>query len=207
MLFNRIRLAAVAAAFIATTLAVPALADGTAADAARGAKRAYTCFGCHGIPNYRNSYPAYHVPKIGGQHEAYLVSALSEYSSGARPHTTMRSQAGSMTEQEIRDVAAYFASTMPAAAADKTVGTPPAAAATCVACHGANGVGITGDYPNLGGQHADYIVQALKAYRKGTRQNAIMNGMAAALSDEDIQAIAHYFAQQSPALSVPKAPR
>jgi cytochrome c553 len=119
----------------------------------------------------------------------------------------MRSQAGSMTEQEIRDVAAYFASTMPAASADKTVGTPPAAAATCVACHGANGVGITGDYPNLGGQHADYIVQALKAYRKGTRQNAIMNGMAAALSDDDIQAIAHYFAQQSPALSVPKAPR
>ncbi len=207
MQFNRIRLVAVAAALIGSTLGLPAFADGAAADAAHGAKLAYTCFGCHGIPDYRNAYPAYHVPKIGGQHEAYLVSALSEYRSGARPHRTMQTQAGSMSEQDARDIAAYFATTTPVASAGKPVGTPPAAAATCVACHGPDGVGITGDYPTLAGQHADYIEQALKAYRKGSRQNAIMNGMAAALSDDDIHAVAHYFAQQAPSLWVPKAPR
>jgi cytochrome c553 len=207
MLFNRIRLVAVATAFIGTMLGMPAMADGPAADAARGGKLAYTCFGCHGIPNYRNSYPAYHVPKIGGQHEAYLASALSEYRAGARPHTTMKTQASSMSEQDAKDIAAYFATSTPVISAGKSVGTPPAAAATCVACHGPDGVGITGDYPTLAGQHADYIEQALKAYRKGTRQNAIMNGMVAALTDADIHAVAQYFAQQSPSLWVPKAPR
>jgi len=205
MLFNRIRWVAVAAALIGSAAGLPALADG--ADAARGAKLAYTCFGCHGITNYRNAYPNYHVPMIGGQHEAYLASALAEYRSGARPHPTMRSQAGSMSEQDSRDIAAYFATTTPVTSSGAPKGTAPAAAATCVACHGPDGVGITADYPTLAGQHADYIEQALKAYRKGTRQNAIMNGMAAALTDADIHAVAQYFAQQSPGLWVPKAPR
>jgi hypothetical protein len=206
-MFNRIRLVVIATAFLGMTSGLPALADGAAADAAHGAKRAYSCLGCHGIPSYRNTYPAYHVPKIGGQHESYLVAALAEYRSGARPHPTMRTQAGSMSEQDARDIAAYFATTAPLTSTGKAMGTAPAAAATCVACHGPDGVGITPDYPTLAGQHADYIEQALKAYRKGTRQNAIMNGMAAALTDADIHAVAQYFAQQSPALWVPKAPR
>ena len=58
--------------------------DAPAGDAAHGAKIAYTCFGCHGIPDYRNAYPNYHVPEIGGQHAAYLAAALTEYRSGAR---------------------------------------------------------------------------------------------------------------------------
>jgi cytochrome c553 len=206
MLFNRIRWVAVAVAMIGSAMSLTVRADDAAGDAARGAKRAYTCFGCHGITDYRNAYPAYRVPKIGGQHEAYLVSALSEYRSGARPHPTMRSQAGSMTEQDSRDIAAYFATSTPAASAGAPKGTAPAAATTCVACHGPDGVGITPDYPTLAGQHADYIEQALKAYRKGTRQNAIMNGMAAALTDADIHALAQYFSQQSPGLWTPKAP-
>ncbi|MBS0395463.1 MAG: c-type cytochrome [Proteobacteria bacterium] len=177
-----------------------------AGDAARGAKLGYTCFGCHGIPDYRNAYPAYHVPKIGGQHYAYLVAALGEYRAGARPHPTMKGQAASLSEQDARDLAAYFATSTPVQASGKPVGTAPAAATTCVACHGPDGVGITPDYPTLAGQHADYIAQALRAYRKGTRQNAVMNGMAAALKDEDIDALAAYFSQQSPPLWVPKPP-
>jgi cytochrome c553 len=205
MFVNRIRFVAVAAAFLGAAFSLPTLADGPAADAAHGAKLAYTCLGCHGIPDYRNAYPAYRVPKIGGQHEAYLAAALAEYRSGARPHPTMKGQAGSMSEQDARDIAAYFATTAPVTSAGKATGTAPAAATTCVACHGPDGVGITGDYPTLAGQHADYIEQALKAYRKGGRQNAIMNGMAAALSDDDIHALAQYFSQQSPSLWVPKA--
>ena len=188
-------------------LATPARADDApAGDAARGAKLGYTCYGCHGIPDYRNAYPTYHVPKIGGQHYAYLVSALGEYRAGARPHPTMRGQAGSLSEQDSRDVAAFFASANPVKSEGKAVGKAPEAAATCVACHGNDGVGITGDYPTLAGQHADYLEQALKAYRKGARQNPIMNPMAAALKDEDIRALAEYFAQQSPPLWVPLPP-
>lgn len=181
--------------------------DAPAGDAARGAKLGYTCFGCHGVPDYRNAYPNYHVPKIGGQHYGYLVAALGEYRAGARPHPTMKGQASSLTEQDARDLAAFFSTANPVKSAGKGSGTPPAAAQTCVACHGTDGIGITPDYPTLAGQHADYIEQALKAYRKGVRQNAVMNGMAAPLKDEDIRALADYFAQQSPPLWVPLPPR
>ena len=187
----------------------PAVADDAAApagDPAHGAKVAYTCLGCHGIADYRNAYPDYHVPKVGGQHADYLVSALGEYRSGARPHPTMRSQATPMSDQMIRDIAAYFASATPAKSGGAPVGTAPKAAETCVACHGADGVGILPEYPTLAGQHADYIEQALRAYRKGTRQNAIMQGMAAALTDEDVKALAHYFSVQKPGLWVPALP-
>ena len=72
-------------------LVAPGLAS--AADAARGAKLAYTCHGCHGIPNYKNAYPVYSVPKLGGQHAAYMVVALKEYQTQDRAHPTMHAQA------------------------------------------------------------------------------------------------------------------
>jgi cytochrome c553 len=184
-----------------------ARADEPAADAAHGARLGYTCYGCHGIPDYRNAYPTYHVPKIGGQHYAYLVAALGEYRAGARPHPTMKGQASSLSEQDARDLAAFFSSANPVKSGGKATGTAPAAATTCVACHGADGVGILPEYPTLAGQHADYLEQALKAYRKGSRQNAVMNGMAGQLKDEDIRALAEYFSQQTPPLWVPLPPR
>jgi len=197
---------ALALTFGALGLSAAVQADAPAGDPARGQKVAYTCLGCHGIPDYRNAYPNYHVPKLGGQHVGYLVSALTEYRAGARLHPTMRGQASSVSEQDIRDVAAYFSSATPVASSGKATGTAPAAAATCAACHGPDGVGITADFPTLAGQHADYIEQALKAYRSGKRQNAVMNPMAAALKDEDIHALALYFSQQSPSLWVPLPP-
>ena len=78
-------------------------------DAANGKKIAYTCTGCHGIPFYKNSYPSYSVPRLGGQNEAYIVNALKAYRSGERGHSTMQAQAGSLTDQDIADIAAYFA--------------------------------------------------------------------------------------------------
>ena len=188
--------------------AAPAAAAAAApvGDARRGAHLAYTCFGCHGIPGYRNAYPDYHVPMLGGQHAGYLAAALDEYRSGARRHPTMSGQAGSFDEQELRDLAAYFA-TAHAVEAGAAVGTAPAAAAVCQACHGPTGVGILPEYPTLSGQHPDYLAQALKAYRSGARQNAIMQGFASTLKDSDIEALANYFSQQQPALRTPEAPR
>ena len=81
-----------------------------AGDVEAGRVKAYTCTGCHGIPGYNNIYPTYKVPKIGGQNYQYLVLALKAYQDGERDHKTMDLQAESLSEQDIEDVAAYFAS-------------------------------------------------------------------------------------------------
>ncbi len=75
-----------------------------------GKQKAFTCTGCHGVAGYKNVYPHYHVPKIGGQNYDYLVSALTAYRNGVRPHPTMRAQAEGFTEQDIKDISAYLAS-------------------------------------------------------------------------------------------------
>ena len=79
-------------------------------DPAVGRIMVYTCHGCHGIPGYRNAYPNYPVPKIAGQHYQYLVTALNEYRSGDRAHPTMRTQAESLSEADIANIAAYLSS-------------------------------------------------------------------------------------------------
>src|SRR3954471_1534657 len=74
-------------------------------DAKKGQVLFYTCHGCHGVPDYRNAYPNYSVPNLGGQHAKYIVAALVEYASGDRPHQTMHAQAVSLSEQDRRDIA------------------------------------------------------------------------------------------------------
>ena len=80
-----------------------------AGDPSQGAVKAATCLGCHGIDGYQNAYPTYNVPRLGGQHAEYLVSALKDYKAGNRSHKTMQSQAASLSEQDMEDIAAYFA--------------------------------------------------------------------------------------------------
>lgn len=74
----------------------------------------YTCAGCHGVPGYQNAYPTYHVPRIAGQNEQYIVDALHEYQKGNRKHPTMNAQAESLSDQDIADIAAYLSSLKPA---------------------------------------------------------------------------------------------
>ncbi len=78
-------------------------------DAGAGAEKAYTCMGCHGVKHYVNTYPTYHVPKLAGQHQTYLISALKAYRDGLRKHETMQANASSLTDQDIEDIAAFFA--------------------------------------------------------------------------------------------------
>ncbi|EAR21301.1 c-type cytochrome [Nitrococcus mobilis] len=92
------------------------IAAATAAQAAgnpaKGQQKAETCLGCHAIPGYRYSStksPVFHVPKVGGQHAAYIVSALQEYKNGNRDNPTMRAQANQLSTQDMEDIAAYFA--------------------------------------------------------------------------------------------------
>jgi cytochrome c553 len=165
-------------------------------DIARGAQLAYTCMGCHGIENYKNAYPKYSVPKLGGQQAAYMVAALEGYDSGARWHPTMRGFASGLSSQDRADLAAWFSLSAAAAMNAEPVGTPPEAAATCVACHGKSGVGTMDEYPNLAGQHADYLAQALNDYRLGRRKNPIMQPFAQQLTPDEIHALAEFFASQ-----------
>ena len=167
-----------------------------AGNAQRGAVLSNTCMGCHGIASYRNAYPSYRVPKLGGQHADYVVLALQGYKNQTRPHKTMHAQAVSMTDQDMRDVAAFFASEgsiepKPAAGAPA-----PAKAATCAACHGEVGVSAAPNWPSLAGQHRDYIEHALGEYKGGLRKDPIMGGQAAGLEPKDIRELAAYFAAQ-----------
>lgn len=85
-----------------------ASAAGAAGDPVAGKDKAFTCMGCHGVPSYTNAYPTFRVPKLGGQHAQYIVSALQAYQNGDRPHDTMHAQAASLSEQDMQDIAAYF---------------------------------------------------------------------------------------------------
>ncbi|PKL95149.1 MAG: cytochrome C [Gammaproteobacteria bacterium HGW-Gammaproteobacteria-8] len=79
-------------------------------DAERGRVLAYTCTGCHGIPFYKNSYPSYSVPMLGGQNQQYLIAALKAYRAGDRKHATMQAQAATLSDQDINDITAYLVS-------------------------------------------------------------------------------------------------
>ena len=181
-----------ALAVVSTVLIDDARAEG---DPEAGEALAYTCLGCHGIEGYRNAYPSYRVPKLGGQKAAYLVAAVEGYRNGTRAHPTMQAQAASLSDQEIQDIAAYLA--MLGAETVEAGGSDAPAfelAATCVACHGTNGIGVSPLWPTLAGQHEEYLVAALNQYRDGTRGDAVMVQMAAALSDEDVRVLARFYA-------------
>ena len=187
----RFRVSALLGLFLLSSLINAVNAEG---DAARGKQLAYTCHGCHGIPNYKNAAPSYSVPKLGGQQAAYLVAALKEYASSDRAHPTMHAHAASNSEQDRADIAAFFQGQGPAKAA--VIGTPPPAAQVCAACHGADGRPVMPDYPNLAGQHADYITEAIHDYKNGKRKNAIMAGIVGSIKEEDIPAIARFYSSQ-----------
>lgn len=99
---------AAAAALLAT-----ANAHAVGGDKAEGRTLVYTCAGCHGVPDYSNAYPDYPVPKIAGQNEQYIINALNEYKNGDRAYPTMMAQAQSLSEQNIKDIAAYLSSITP----------------------------------------------------------------------------------------------
>ena len=199
------------AAIIGAALAVSMLGefavaqDAPAGDLHRGKELSYTCLGCHGIAGYKNAYPDYSVPKLEGQHPEYLAAALKGYRDGDRAHLTMHSQASTLSDQDIADIALYFSGTPLTSSGAKPAAVPPAAS-LCTSCHGADGVAIAPMYPSLAGQHRDYLVRALDEYKKGGRKNPIMKQFAGNLSDADAAAIAGYYSKLAPGLKTEKRP-
>ncbi len=195
-------LVAAATLFVAAT---SAQAQGVTGDVEAGHKKAEMCIGCHGIKGYQNSFPEIHkVPMISGQSGAYIVAALNAYKKGDRKHPSMRGIAGSLSEQDMADLAAFYASHAGDKPAAETPRSASAAAAAliekgaCVSCHGANfSKPIDPSYPKLGGQHADYLFVALKSYAvQGNhvvgRSNGVMAGIAKQFTPAEMREMAKY---------------
>jgi cytochrome c553 len=175
-------------------------------DVQAGQKKAEMCIGCHGIPGYQNSFPEIHkVPKISGQTGAYIVASLNAYKKGERKHPSMRGISGSLSDQDMADLAAFYESHA-GVKAPETVKAPSAAVAAlldrgaCLSCHGANmSSPIDPSYPKIGGQYADYLYVALKAYTvEGNqvlgRANGIMGGIAKQYTPAELRALSKYIA-------------
>ena len=189
-----------------------------AGEVATGQTKAGVCAACHGLDG-NSANPQY--PKIAGQHERYLWRQLQLFKSGERQNAIMQGIAATLTQQDMRDIGAFFATQKSVAGvADDTpitagpyagskffevgerlfrAGKPGTDVPACMACHGPAGRGNPGpSYPLVGGQHAAYTTAQLQFFRSGgawgkdARANLIMAEVARNLTDEDIQGLATY---------------
>lgn len=173
-------------------------------DLAKGQEKAQMCLACHSADGSRGS-PAY--PIIQGQHAEYLVKQLHEFKSGKRANAIMSGMAAPLSEEDMRNVSAFYASKQPKPGAAKNKdlvglgekiyrgGIAAKQVPACAGCHSPNGAGIPAQYPRLGGQHADYTEAQLTTFRSGARANsAQMTAIAARLSDTELKAVSDYVA-------------
>jgi cbb3-type cytochrome c oxidase subunit III len=199
-------LALLAAAAMATPLAAnesqPAAAK---VDLAKGqAIATQVCAACHTADGSRGS-PA--NPILQGQHPEYLVKQLSEFKAGKRDNAIMKGFASALSEEDMKNVAAFYASKQAKAGAAKNKdlvvlgekiyrgGIADRKVPACAACHSPSGAGIPAQYPRLSGQHTDYTTAQLTAFRDGIRKNnTVMTGVAAKMNDREIKAVADYIA-------------
>jgi cbb3-type cytochrome c oxidase subunit III len=197
------------ALLLAAAMAAPAVAAGPAAapkaDIAKGqAISIAVCAACHTADGSRGS-PA--NPILAGQHPEYLAKQLAEFKSGKRNNAIMKGFATTLSEEDMRNVAAFYASksAKPGFAKNKELvalgerlyrgGDAGRAIPACAGCHSPNGAGIPAQYPRMAGQHADYTEAQLTAFRSGARgNNAQMSAIAYKMNDRDIKAVADYIA-------------
>jgi len=197
------------ALLVASVTVFAAQAQEIKGDAAAGLKKNAMCIGCHGIEGYQASFPEiYKVPKISGQAEKYIVSALNAYKKGERKHPSMRGIATSLSDQDMADLAAYYAVSgvdanakpLEKAANGSAKAMALVAKGGCASCHGESlSNPIDPSYPKISGQYKDYLYVALKAYKtEGNPQvgrgNAIMGGIAKQFSNAELKELASYVA-------------
>ena len=175
-----------------------------AGDAEAGKAKAAACVACHGPDG--NS-PAPNFPKLAGQHADYLLKQLKDFKSGARTDPTMNAMVMPLSEQDMADISAFYATqkgTIGETAAEQVelgqtiyrAGNAANGVAACAACHGPAGSGNPlADFPGVSGQHADYTKLQLQNFRSGLRANdasAMMRGVAKKMTDAEIEAVAQY---------------
>lgn len=196
------------ALLFAALITGPALAAGAPAaakpDLAKGQASAAACMACHTADGTRGA-PA--NPILQGQHPEYLAKQLHEFKSGKRKNAIMQGMAAPLSEDDIRNISAFYAGkdAKPGAAKNKATvlagekiwrgGIADRKIPACSGCHGPTGAGIPAQYPKLSGQHADYTEAQLVAFRSGARANNLqMTGVAAKMNDAEIKAVADYVA-------------
>jgi len=177
----------------------------SAGDPQRGEEKAQACAACHGTDG-NSSNPVW--PKLAGQHPDYIVSQLQAFKSGDRKNDQMAPMVQGLSEQDMQDLAAWYASQSmsPGGAKESDdlqtaetlyrAGQQDDGMPACIACHGPRGNGIPySGYPKISGQHAEYTTSTLKAYRSGDRQGSqarIMQDIAEKLTAAEIEALANY---------------
>ena len=177
-----------------------------AGDVSAGKGKAAVCAACHGADG--NS-PSNMFPKLAGQGEAYLVKQLQEFKSGDRNNAVMAPMVAALTEQDMADLAAYYASNKvtPGAVPEELVeagqqifraGNKESGVPACMACHGPTGTGVpAAKWPALSGQHSAYIEAQLNAFATGTRSNdanSMMRDIAGKMTADEIKAVSAYVA-------------
>ena len=175
-----------------------------AGDAAAGKEKSMLCAACHGADG-NSVNPMW--PSLAGQHEEYTIKQLHEFKNGKRNEPQMSPMAMPLSDQDIEDLAAYYASqkAKPAYAADEELelgeklyraGNAKTGLAACTACHGPDGAGNpAANYPSINGQHADYTaaqLQAFKTEKRNNDTNSMMRSVAGKMTNEEIQAVSNY---------------
>lgn len=166
-------------------------------DPVAGKKIAGQCRTCHGIDGYARIPIA---PHIGGEPASYLRNQLTAFRDGTRTHEMMSVVAKSLTDDQIDDLAAWYA--YPIATATLTAD-PSGAPEACTACHGVDGIAVIADAPNLSGETNIYIDTQLKAFRLGKRTHEVMSAVAAEMSDAEIRAVADWYGNVKLDITVP----
>jgi cytochrome c553 len=194
---------------LATALSAPALASDAKpapkADPAKGqAIATQVCAACHSFDGTRGLSAN---PILQGQHPEYLAKQLADFKSGTRDNAIMKGFASTLSPEDMKNVAAFYASKAATTGFAKVKeslllgeriyrgGIADRQIAACAGCHSPNGAGIPVQYPRLGGQHSEYSEAQLIAFRSGLRANSLqMAGVAAKLNDREIKAVADYMA-------------
>ena len=170
-----------------------------------GQAKSATCLACHGMEG-NSANPEW--PNLAGQHASYVARQLKHFKAGERTNPLMSPMAMTLADQDVEDLAVYYASTTPRPTGEAEpskvklgerlyrAGNPSAGVPACAGCHGPSGAGNPGaSYPRVGGQHAVYAAAQLRAYKSGARAtdpNAIMRTITARLTEQEIDAVASY---------------
>ena len=174
------------------------LADAIKAYRNGSRNKVVACAGCHGE---RGISKQTGTPSLVGLDPQYLVAAMKAYAAGQRKNAVMKALLSGVSDTELNNMAVYYAQQTPARAATPSVGDASAgktASAGCAGCHGAHGISANPAWPSLAGQDAQYLADALVAYKNGSRTDATMQGIAAALDLQAINNLAGYYASLAP---------
>jgi cytochrome c553 len=162
-----------------------------AADSEAGAQKAVVCNGCHGTKG-KSGNPQ--RPNLAAQQVDYFISQLNAFKNGSRANPMMQAMAINLKEEDIENLAAYYASLPPVSSGgEQTLAEEGLTRASlCLGCHGAKGEG-NGEIPRLAGQHPEYLERQLHYFKTGSRKNAQMQVMVQTLSDIEIKELSAYF--------------